>query len=65
MKPPTYRKEVRHFIDVVNYYRNMWERLSHKLLPLTKITSSKVKYYWDKIKQDDFYEIKWIVARDT
>ena len=40
MKPYTYQKEVQQFIGVVNHYRNMWERLSHMLSPLTKIISS-------------------------
>ena len=42
MKPPTYRKEVRMFIGVANFYRNMWARCSHMLVTLTKITSIRV-----------------------
>ena len=37
-------------------------KLSHMLAPLTKITSSKVKFKRTKIKQDYFKEIKRIVA---
>ena len=44
MKPPTSQKEVRQFTGVVKYYRDMWERLSHTLTPLTRITSSKVNF---------------------
>ena len=43
----------------------MWERLSHKLAPLTNITSSKVEFKWTKIKQYAFDEINRIVDRDT
>ena len=43
----------------------MWARRSHELLPLTKIISSKVKFKWTKIEQDDFDEIKRIVERKT
>ena len=43
----------------------MCARRSHTLAPLTIITSSKVKFKWTKIEQDDFNEIKRIVARDT
>ena len=43
----------------------MWERRSHTLAPLTNITSSKVKFKWTKIEQDDFGEIKRILARDN
>ena len=43
----------------------MWERRSHVIAPLTKIPSNKVEFKWTKIEQDDFDEIKWIVARDN
>ena len=65
MNPPISRKEVRKFIGLVNYYRDMWARWSHTLAPLTNITSNKVKFRWTKIKQDAFGKIKRIVARDT
>ena len=44
MKSPTYQKELQQFIGVVNYYRDIWERFSHMLEPLTKITSTEVKF---------------------
>ena len=49
----------------MNYYRGIWARRSHKLAPLTKITSNKVKFKWTKIKQDSFDEINQMVERDT
>ena len=58
MMPPTSQKEVPNFIGLVKYYCDMWERRSHMLVPLTKITSSKVKYKWTKTEQDAFEEIK-------
>ena len=61
MKAPTSLKESRKLIGVVNYYRNMWERRSHMLSNLTKITPNKVKFKWTKIKQDGFNKIKRIV----
>ena len=65
MKPTTSRNQVHQFIGVVNYYCYMWERHSHRLAPLTHTASSKVKFKWNKIKQDDFTEIKQIVYHDT
>ena len=43
----------------------MWAQSSHTLVTLTKITPSKVKFKWKKIKQDAFNTIKRIMARDT
>ena len=62
MKPSNSWKEVRQFIGVVNYYRNILARHSHMLAPLTKITFSKVKFKWDKIEQYAFGVIKRILA---
>ena len=40
----------------------MWERRSHKLVDLTKIMPSKVKFKLTKIEQKLFKEIKPIVT---
>ena len=57
--------EVRKFIGVVNYYRDMWERRSHTLATSTKIMFNKVKFKWTRIRQDTFDEIKRILESDT
>ena len=43
----------------------MSSRRSHMLTPLTRLTSTKVKFKWTKTEQDDFNEINLIVAYDT
>ena len=65
MAPPTSRKEVRKFIGVINYYRNMWPRRSHALATLTILTSIKRTFKCTQVKQDASDEIKRIVSRDT
>ena len=44
MKPPKNTKEVRVFIGIFNYYRDMWYKRSHLIHPLTALTSHKVKF---------------------
>ena len=46
IKAPKTRKELRQFIGIVNYYRDMWFCRSELLAPLTSLTSSKVKFDW-------------------
>ena len=65
MAQPNSWKEVRNFIGVINYYRNIWTRRSHTLAPLTKLTSVERNFEWKKFKQDAFDGINLIVDRDT
>ena len=41
--PPKTKKELRHFIAIINYYRDMWVKLSESLAPLASITSKLEK----------------------
>ena len=43
---PKNRKELRSFIGIVNYYRDMWIKRSHVLAPLAGLTSTKAKWQW-------------------
>ena len=45
---PKTKKELRSFIGVVNYYRDMWIRRSHVLAPLAALTSKDAKWKWDR-----------------
>jgi hypothetical protein len=65
LKPPTTTKQLRSFIGIVNYYRDMWIRRSHILAPLTKLVSKKQKFVWEKEQQDAFETIKKIISKET
>ena len=51
-KPPNYQKEVQTFIDLINYYINMWKIQSHMLALSTKLTPIKRKLEWTKVEQN-------------
>ena len=42
--PPKNKKELRGFIGMVNYYRDMWICRSDTLAPLTALTSKEAKW---------------------
>ena len=63
-KPRT-RRELRRFIGMVNYYRDMWPRRSQILAPLTRLCSEKVKFEWGDIEQKAFNAMKRVMGRDV
>ena len=55
---PKNKRELRKFIGLVNYYRDMWIRRSDVLTPLTQLTSKEAKWQWTKREQDAFDTMK-------
>jgi hypothetical protein len=62
---PTTRKELRRFIGMVNYYRDMWVRRSELIASLTRITSNNVKFIWMDEHQKTFDNIKKKICREV
>jgi hypothetical protein len=62
---PKTRRELRRFIGIVNYYRDMWIRRSDVLAPLSKLTSNTEKWRWTDVEQKAFETMKRIIARET
>ncbi len=62
---PKNRKELRSFIGIINYYRDMWVRRSHVLAPLAALTSKKVKWNWGPQQSKAFAAAKKIIAREV
>jgi hypothetical protein len=63
------KKQLRQFIGIVNYYRDMWFRRSELLarsqVPLTSLTSSKVKFEWHSSHQQAFDKIKKVIGTEV
>lgn len=62
---PKTRKQLRHFIGMVNYYRDMWKHRSEALAPLTRLTSNKVKFVWTQKEQKAFETMMKIIGREV
>ena len=73
LQAPKTVKQVRSFLGMVNYYKDMWRHRSHLLAPLTDLTANKdgtigkkkgpIK--WEKVHQDAFDKIKQAITDDV
>ena len=43
---PKHRKQLRQFIGMITFYRDMWQKRSELLAPFTALTSKNIKYEW-------------------
>ena len=62
---PQTKKQLRSFIGMINYYRDMWIRRSEILAPLTQLTSKNAKWDWKNEHQMAFNTIKKIFSQET
>ena len=63
--PPKTVKQLRSFLGVVNYYRDMWIRRSHLLAPLNELNKKGVKWRWGQVEQRAFDNIKRVMSKET
>jgi hypothetical protein len=67
IQPPTNVKQLRHFLGMVQYYRDLWARQSNMLAPLTSLVgdcsqtkvirakvTKKLPWHWDEVHQKAF-----------
>ena len=62
LSPPKDKRQLRHFLGMINYYRDMWRRRSHYSAPLTGLVSKNVKFTWGPEQQKAFDTIKKIIS---
>ncbi len=75
---PNNVKELRHFLRMIQYYRDMWARHSEMLAPLTDLVgecgetkttrmnkTKKKPWRWDPIYQQAFDNVKAAIAKET
>ena len=67
MKPPSTATELRTFLGMVTYYRDIWPCQSHVLAPFTKLAGlpKKAKIEWTPELDQAFNQMKAVVAQDA
>lgn len=63
--PPKTKRQLRHFLGMVNFYRDVWRRRSHLMAPLTGLVSQTAKFVWGNEQQKAFDEMKRIIGKET
>ena len=58
-------KQLRQFISMINFYRDMWQKRSDILAPFTALTSKNFKYDWKDEYQRCFDAIKRVIGREV
>ncbi len=54
IKSSTNKKQLRSFIGMVNYYRDMWVHISEILAPLAALTAKTIPWKWTEIHEKSF-----------
>ena len=78
LQPPTNVKQLRRVLGIIQYYRDIWEKQTDLLAPLTDLVgecrttkstkkkgTEKSPWHWDDIHLTAFESIKTIIARDV
>jgi hypothetical protein len=65
MRRPTTQRQVRRFVGMVNFYRDLYPKQSETLAPLTNLCGQNKKFYWSEEHELAFNNIKHQMAQET
>lgn len=62
---PKHNRDLRKFVGIVNYYRDVWPGRAHTMTPLPKLIGKTAKFCWTEEHQKAFYDTKRKLAEAT
>jgi RNase H-like domain found in reverse transcriptase len=65
LKEPKNKRQLRHFLGMVNYYHDMWRRRSDLLAPVTQLVSNSETFQWTTVHQEAYNEVKPVISKET
>jgi hypothetical protein len=65
IKAPKTREQLRGFIGMINFHRDVWKNRSSLLAPLTALTSKNAPCKWTDEHQKSFDAIKRVIRREV
>ncbi len=65
IQPPKDKRQLRRFIGMINFYRDMWIQRSEILAPLTELTSKTAKWSWTERQEKAFQTIKKVLSKEV
>ena len=74
--PPTTNKQLRRFLGMINFYRDIWKQRSHILAPLNELSATTtkikgkninkvIKFVWQQKHQDAFMAAKEMIKSEV
>jgi hypothetical protein len=65
MQRPKTQRDVRRFVGMVNFYRDLYPKRAETLAPLTDLCGQKKKFIWDDQHEAAFLKMKDTLAQET
>jgi transposase InsO family protein len=62
---PRNQKDVRRFVGLVNFYRDLYPRRAEILAPLTTLCGKNTKFAWKQEHEQAFQEMKKAISQET
>ena len=66
IKPLKNAKQLKRFLGMINFYRDVWEKRSHILAPLSRLSNKTGKtWFWGKAEQKAFETAKEMLSKEA